>query len=106
MRLVKLFVLVFLVCAVSAIASAVPPPKTTTPTKAADANGNGDVLFTILKRLDSIEERLSRIEQVLASLQSPLISDDVERGMRFDAIERERRHLEGIELQFRPLKRR
>lgn len=103
--IVSLTVLVLLVF--FSPAKADPPSNAERQSETTTDDGIRQTLRTILKRLDSIEKRLSRMEQQLAYMRaSSTTSEDVERGMQLDAIERERRLIEPLEEQIRPMDRR
>ena len=107
MRVVIVLLLALLPIAFSSVAKAGPPANAESQIETTPDDGIGQTLRMILKRLDDIETRLSRMEQKLASMRdSPVFSESVERGMQIDAIERERRLVVPLEKEIRPSDRR
>ncbi len=101
MRSTNLCLMGLIVVAITTSGNAAPPPNAPNPTIAAE-DRIGDLMQSILQRLESIEKRLSTIERRL-SRAKPIASEDVERCMQIDAIQFQRRMSKPSEELISPL---
>ena len=100
-RSIMLLLSFALVTCVALAQDSSPPQRSVAPQAEPQPEEVKEMLSIIIKKIDTLDQRLSRIEQALsggAKNSEPSIkSSAIERAMRLDAIQRERNQIRDIE---------